>query len=401
MKPGHVFLGLSLIANVALAAAFWWPRAATPSVKPQAMSVALPPKAEPLTREAEIAAALAADPEFVDAIKSGDPKRMREALTRAGFPPSYVRDMVTFHTGNTVTPEHIALLREQANRPFWKISPGPGEVALQKMLRERDAKSADATKEAFGGKIPPHPLEALNQQRRYRFLPEDKIAAVIRLDADYAELASANRGVAPAEAAERARLLQQEKRNDLAKVLTPQELELYDLNVSPTAENMRRQLTLFQPTEAEFRSIFELQRGFDDKYGGAFGGPPDQAKVQERLADQKALDDQVRALLGDTRFAEYKRTQDYGYRAAVEIASHFNLPPTTAVEAYTLQQSFVTRANEITKAAATDKVAAAAQATALLNEAGAEFTKLLGAAGADAYKKTGGRLWMTSLERIK
>src|SRR5437868_10185497 len=122
MKPAGIFLALSLLANVALALAWWWPRpAAAPSVA-AAPKPAAPATAPALTREQELAAALAADPAFADAIKTGDPKRLREALTRAGFPPDYVRDMVTFFTGNTVTPEHLALLRAQPARPFWKIA---------------------------------------------------------------------------------------------------------------------------------------------------------------------------------------------------------------------------------------------------------------------------------------
>src|SRR3954469_15421665 len=186
MKTAKIVLTLSLLANLTLAVAWWWPRSPAPSDALLATPTA-PPKAPALTREQELAAAMQADPEFAEAVKTGDPKRLRDALTRAGFPPDYVRDMVTFFTGNSVTPEHLALLRIQASRPFWKIAPGAEELALKKLLRERETKGGELAKEAFGGKVPPHPLEAQNQQRRYRFLPEDKIAATAGIDFDYSE----------------------------------------------------------------------------------------------------------------------------------------------------------------------------------------------------------------------
>ncbi len=76
MKPAKIFLTLSLLANLALAVAWWWPRSAAPSVAASAQP-ATPAKAPSLTREQELAAALQADPDFADAIKSGDPKRLR------------------------------------------------------------------------------------------------------------------------------------------------------------------------------------------------------------------------------------------------------------------------------------------------------------------------------------
>jgi hypothetical protein len=112
------------------------------------------------------------------------------------------------------------------------------------------------------------------------------------------------------------------------------------------------------------------------------------------MADQKVVDDRLRVLLGDQRYQEYTRTQDYGYRAAVDIAAHFNLPPATAVQAYAVQQELAKRWTDTS--GSTD---AKARATALLAEANTRMTALLGPAGYDAYKKTGGRIWMMGVER--
>lgn len=395
MKFSPVVLTVSLLANAALAFVYFQQTPRVPRGSDTQSGPAPAPRAA-IARESDVAAALRENPDFVEAAKSGDPRRMREALVRAGFPDPYVRDMVTFHINNSVTPERLALLRLQAAKPYWKTTPSEETLALQKTLRELDARNSALAKDVFDGKVPPHPLEAQNQQRRYRFLPADKIDAVIRIDHDYAELAAENRGAPTAESRERMQLLQREKRADLAQVLSPQELELYDLNVSPTAETMRRQLGLFQPTEQEFRGLFEVRREFDEKYSGMFGRP-DPATLQQRASDLQAMNNQARALLGEERYNEYQRAQDYGYRAATEIVTHFNLPPANAVETYTLQQTILQQAQQIQRNAAADRTAAATQIAALLDHANSQLTRLLGPDGADAYKKTGGT-WLRTLE---
>ncbi|MBC7369857.1 MAG: hypothetical protein H7343_24090 [Undibacterium sp.] len=115
---------------------------------------------------------------------------------------------------------------------------------------------------------------------------------------------------------------------------------------------------------------------------------------QEKARDMTAFLSPRETLLGDRRYLEYAGAQDTGYRAAVGIASHVNLPSTAAAEAYAAQEALELGARKLTRA---DKTVVAAQASALLAEANAQFVKLLGVAGADAYKKSGG-FWMRGVE---
>jgi len=57
-------------------------------------------------------------------------------------------------------------------------------------VRKYDAKTYDLAKEVFGEKIPPHPFDALDLQRRYGFLAPERADAVVRIDGDYSALAS-------------------------------------------------------------------------------------------------------------------------------------------------------------------------------------------------------------------
>jgi hypothetical protein len=398
MKLSPVLLGVSIATNLALLT-LWWhsaEEASTNVVAPAKQSAAAVAAAARAATLADIVAAMRDHPDFVAALKSGDPALMRAALEKAGFPPDYVRDIITWGLGDTTNPDHIALLRAQAAKPFWQSKPSAELAALEKEVREKDAKAGDAIKAAYNGRVPPHPLQAMNQQYRYRFLPADKIDKVLQIESDYSDMTSAAAG-GTMEAREKVRLLQQEKRADLAKLLTPDELDLYDMNTSVTAGTLRRQMGTLELTEQEFRSLVKLKLPFDEKYGSVYG-PTTPDLLAQRQADQQALNTDIQAVLGQDRFAEYQRAQDFGYRAASEITAHFNLPHENAVAAYDLQQSIVKRMQEATRTAGTDRAAVAAQATALLTEANTQLTQLLGAPGLDAYKRTGG-MWLRALER--
>ncbi len=67
----------------------------------------------------------------------------------------------------------------------------------------------------------------------------------------------------PAADREKLALLNRERRADLERVLTPEELFEYDLRQGPTAMRLRSQLAAFQPTEEEYRAIFTVQHALD------------------------------------------------------------------------------------------------------------------------------------------
>ena len=58
-------------------------------------------------------------------------------------------------------------------------------------------------------------------------------------------------------------------------------MEEYHLRNSETANNLRSQLSGFEPTEDEFRKLFHLQKSIDDTFGEAFDGA-DETKTQAR-----------------------------------------------------------------------------------------------------------------------
>jgi hypothetical protein len=151
-------------------------------------------------------------------------------------------------------------------------------------------------------------------------------------------------------------------RQELTKILTPQELEDYDVRTSTTAKQLSDKLgTYFRPTETEFRQIFRAKRDYEDALDRlastvqqpiqAADGADPAAVAQQRVAQQQALaqtrtaaltqmNDQLKSTLGDNRYQEYERSQDRSYDLLARAGVRYNLPQDTVLQAYEAQKSF-------------------------------------------------------------
>jgi len=140
-----------------------------------------------------------------------------------------------------------------------------------------------------------------------------------------------NAGQAP-DPIELARLRQQ-TRDELARILTPPQLEEFLLRYSHNAALLRNelaQLQFFQPTPEEFRALFRARDGLDQQLA-LLGDGSDAATVQRRAALEEQRERAIRLALGEERYAEYQRLHDPIYRAAYAEAQQAGA--TEAVEA--------------------------------------------------------------------
>ena len=119
----------------------------------------------------------------------------------------------------------------------------------------------------------------------------------------------------------------------LATILTPEEIDEYELRMSETAERLRAGLVGFNPTEEEFREIFRLQRQFDEKFAHA-GSDGEAAKV----AEQEQLDQEIKSKLEPERLADYERTKSKDYQDMCFFAQKHELPLHIAQTIYDYKQ---------------------------------------------------------------
>ncbi len=110
--------------------------------------------------------------------------------------------------------------------------------------------------------------------------------------------------------------------DELAKILTPDQLLEWDLRHSDTANQLKNDLSAFDPNEDEFRELFKYKQAMDDLNPSR---DPDADPVKltsdqrKTMQDQqKALDDELAQTLGADRVKEYKLEQDYSYRSLIE-----------------------------------------------------------------------------------
>jgi hypothetical protein len=140
-----------------------------------------------------------------------------------------------------------------------------------------------------------------------------------------------------AAAAELARVRQQ-TREELAKVLTPAQLEEYLLRYSATAQNLRSALKGFEFTADEFRRLFagvdaaeqELQR---------LGDATDPAARRARKGCEQKREAAIAEALGPDRLRFYQLNQDPVFQRARETAQQVGAPADAVIPMYQINQA--------------------------------------------------------------
>ena len=142
---------------------------------------------------------------------------------------------------------------------------------------------------------------------------------------DYAET-QRNAGK-PLDPAELTRLREQ-TRTDLAKLLSPPQLEEFLLRYSQNGNALRTelgQLKFFNATPDEFRLIFRASDQFDLQIQ-LLAAATDPNGVAQHKALEAARDNAIKIALGPQRYALYQSLHDAGYRTAYAAAQQGGQP---------------------------------------------------------------------------
>ena len=123
----------------------------------------------------------------------------------------------------------------------------------------------------------------------------------------------------PADPAELARLRRQ-TREELARVLTPEQLEEYLLRYSQNANQLRGQLRGLEASAEEFRSLFHALDPLEQELQ-LTAGSADPAATARRQELERERETAIRELLGRERYEDYQLNQNPLYRQARELAT--------------------------------------------------------------------------------
>ena len=340
MKLLPVLLGVSLAANAALIATRIGSRG---SVRASEASAVSRSAAAPVAGESKAAGDEAG---IAAALRSGDLEALRDQLRAAGVEEDLVRALVSMRLWK----RHEARMREinfgQASKEWWKQEDW-SFGGRTKEQREEMRSLQKQTQEEIERLLGPDPSPEKSNPwlaRQYGFLPAEKREALIKLEQDYQELQmelqqDAGSFRMPADQ-EKLRFLEEEKKRDMAALLTPEELENYELRQSNTTSQLRWQMTRMNATEEEYRAIFAIRREFDEQYNlsDQFGQRSmSQADWKKRNDAEKAMREQIKAALGEERYKLYAYASNHEFQQLQGATKRFGLPEDTPARVFGLR----------------------------------------------------------------
>jgi hypothetical protein len=230
------------------------------------------------------------------------------------------------------------------------------------------------------------------------FLPEERRSKLAALQTKYAELQQeVYRNMKPGQNyQELFANLQQQHNDEIRASLSAGEYEEYQMRNSYTGQMLRQGMAMFHGTEDEFKTIYGLQKAFDDRFNPQGGAAWTNSK--ERQDAQKELDAALQNALGPQRYADYKRANDYEFRAIYTTAQQNKLPEQAALAVYDLKNTAQDQRRQIQANAALPPDQRMAALKALQEDTERRVQQALGDTAFTNYKTTGG-WWLQQLGR--
>lgn len=235
---------------------------------------------------------------------NGDTKSVLQSLREAGLPEDIVRQVGYALVAQDMDRRRRAIF-DWAAVPYWK-NPRP-TPEQQRAMRALDKERRDLLA-SLG--LPLSPLEAAAVKRQFGDLSADKLAALQKIQQDYSEMqqdlwSSSREGtqMKPEERNAQMKLLREEQQRDIAAILSPTELQEFELRNSDTANRLRGQLRNLDLTEQEYRSLFAAQKTYDGGRGAE--GVRTAEQLQNDVERWDALQSTTRSTLGDERYKQY------------------------------------------------------------------------------------------------
>jgi hypothetical protein len=340
-------------------------------------------------------------------IESEDFKQYIANLRAVGCPEETIRDLIFAEVNKLYAPK-LAVLMRPPKRNYWEPEdPWSLRDTPERRQQRRDLEMErdDLLKELLG----PDALAASRKQygedwlaTQYDWLPSEKHSALEELNRKFAELEvdfhAKNSGMMDAEAMKELTRLRDQKRAELAKLLSPAELEQWDLRHSDTAQNIRFNMAGFAPSEEEFKSIFRARKAYEDEFGSG-GGKVDRndpAAVARWQEARKQRDESLKATLGEQRFVEYERSKDYAWQDLSRLASRHALPKESANQVWDIKQTAQAAAQELRNNTALSDEQRKAGCKQIQDETQKAVAAALGEKAFKNYQRGGG-YWMQNL----
>jgi len=338
-----------------------------------------------------------------ETVESEDYQKYIENLRAIGCPNETISDIIRADVNKL-----FAARKKETQTPFeyWKTGNVMAQLMDQDKIKahtEMNKEKGELMKSLLGADAKPdgnvmagmyNPLE-----RMMDFLPGEKQSQLMgKLQTWQAEALKHVSGGSP-DAKDLAELkkVRDKIEAELSVMLTPEEKRNYDLRLSNTAQGMRQGLADFNPSKEEFEKIFDLRLAFDEEHS-VLGIPPvDEAGRAARKEAETAFKQEVEAMLGPERYAEFDRAPRREYKTAVKVAERQGLEKSAAIQVYEMKGAAEGQAREVRQnnSLSADQRAAALQA--IHDETRASIIEVFGEDGFKAYNGDRGIRWIKAL----
>ncbi len=133
--------------------------------------------------------------------------------------------------------------------------------------------------------------------------------------------------------------IQKQKDQSIASVLSPDELDQYNLWFSSSAYRVRDAFLVLEPNEADFLALYHIQKEFDDKWEGV--DPATLVGVERAAYDQakQQYENSIREHLGPERYEKYLQTREPDFQQLQDTIAQFGLSPDVAQQVYDFKKT--------------------------------------------------------------
>ncbi len=414
MNP-KIFLGLSLVLNLALAGALTWSarqKHTEQKTNVESATVAATTAAEKAATSpvANSAIELFKSDQMFNwrTVESEDYKKYIANLRAIGCPEETIRDIITADVNKLFENRAKEMSGVKTNRyEYWK----GGMQMFTKLFDEEKIKARQAlAKEKRAlltellGVAPEEKPDMMAMmggvnpfEEMLDFLTPGQQTQIMELEQKYAaRLMKSIEGGADADGMKEMAKVQKEKEAELAKLLSPEEFENYQLRMSQTAMVMRMQMGSFEPSEDEFKAIFKEKKKFEDEFGMAGMNATDKADKDKMKAAEAAMKETLKATLGD-RYEDYEISQDQAYQSIYRVTERNGLGKDSAKKVYDVKKEAEAQASALRKDTSLSKEQRDAALKGIRDETEGAMKTVLGDKAYGSYEKQA--WWLNGISR--
>ncbi len=336
-----------------------------------------------------------------ESVESADYRQYIANLRSVGCPDKTIRDIILADVTELYDQKKKLIRAGGKKFEYWKpgmtaMMMGGGDPESTAKLKAIDDERDKVLRDL--GIEPDHKTQSAGLVGQidniFSFLPDEKRGAVMKIMTDMQTKMAKTMENGQPDMTEMAKV-QKEMEKSIKAVLTPEEALDFDLRLSNTATMMRMQSAGYEPDEKEFLAVFKLKKSFDDEFS-MMVQPGDLPKDEQekRAAADKKLKEEIKATLGDQRYAEYERAQDYNFQAMLNAAKKSDLGVAEASQVYEMKKLAEQKASELRSNAKLSNEDRTAALQAIRTETERSMQQTLGEKGWQSYNKQQNTWWL-------